>query len=330
MTDEEPLDAEVVPLPCTSCCAGEGTCTCLVPDADLLQGIGGLPRDLVTRDTSGVAGVYSFNEDAAKLHIELVEAELVDDPCQCVCGDCQQDRHCDRASCAQPDQDGPVAAMVVSDTHVSLAVAERQPDGHMHVDAVVRMRPTGRECWWRLYSTPTSFMRQHQDHGVLAVYAHRHNVHALVLDIEGHGRHELSALAWRVNDTDPSRTGQKELGNGKPQGPAKPGPDSIDLLTEFPPILPGKPRHWQQMTQPGQLKHPGDNREKWEFSDQWWQGGTGVQFEQAYTYKPQHHTTRRDRPAKQTKTGLTDQDLAAQGFTTLGQMARGLEKKDDQ
>lgn len=169
-------------------------------------------------------------------------------------------------------------AMDVTKGHVAVAAAERLPDGTIRIDAQVRMRPSGRECWWRLYSTPTSCMREHQDHGVREVWAYRANPHVLVLDLVDRGRYELSVLAWRVNQTDSSRTGQTEVGEGKAQPPARPGPDSIDLLTEFPPALPGGARLWQQMTQPGQLRHPGDNRDNWQFYD-YWQGGHGVRFE---------------------------------------------------
>lgn len=132
-------------------------------------------------------------------------------------------------------------------------------------EARVTMRPTGRECWLRLFSTTDSVLRRskHQDHGVRAAYAHPANPHVLSLDLGENGHFQLSALAWRVNARNP-RPGRTAIGSRETgQAVAVVRVDSIDVLTEFPPALPGKPRLWQQMTNPGELVHPGDNPDNW-------------------------------------------------------------------
>ncbi len=43
---------------------------------------------------------------------------------------------------------------------------------------------------------------------------------------------------------------------------------SIDVLTEWPPMLPER-TPWQQMTRRGHLEHPGEDMRKWRFDNPW-------------------------------------------------------------
>lgn len=138
----------------------------------------------------------------------------------------------------------------------------------------VRMRPTGRECWFRLYSTPTSPLRSQQDHGVRDVTAYRDNPHLLTLWLDDDTTLDISALAYKINGCAPD-TKLKAIASGEAKQIALRGPDSIDLLVEYPPQLPGRQRYWQQMTNPGQFNHPGDDRQAWRFAD--WFNGSGSQ-----------------------------------------------------
>lgn len=150
--------------------------------------------------------------------------------------------------------------------------------------AHVTMRPQGTECWWRLYSTPTSPMRSRQDHLVRAVSVNPRNEHVLTLEIDGYGLFELSALGWRVNPPQDALP-NPHMGRAD-DGSQNMAVDSLDLLVAFPPTLPGPARHWQQMTTPGQLAHPGNSRARWcnPADTPWWQGGHGVRFEDGYSF----------------------------------------------
>lgn len=150
-------------------------------------------------------------------------------------------------------------------------------------EAVTRIVPKGTECWWRLYSTPTSFLRDHQDHGVRAVHTFTDHPHTLILDLGEDGGIAWFVLAYRVNGNAYADTAALPSGD---RSPALQGPDSIDILAEHRPFLPGRPRYWQQMTKHGQLEHPGENRGNWSWDDN------------IYTDPPNHRAT-----------GLNDDDF---------------------
>lgn len=233
--------------------------------------------------------------------MEIVDAEVVEDPCECVCGDCQAGRHCDRASCATAFDviyDGPMDNTIL----VQRAVIDAQLQTAY---TRVRMVPTGRECWQRLYSTPTSFLRDRQDHGVRAVHPDPHDPHALILDLGGYAQFTVRALAWRVIPRQAPKHRAIGAAAGGDQLPEvhtgdNDGPEAIDLLVDFPPALPGYPRSWQQMTNPGQLQHPGDDRNSWSFNVSYTDG-----------YMP---------PETKVTTSIGDAALDAMGFKTLGYM----------
>lgn len=146
-------------------------------------------------------------------------------------------------------------------------------------DPTVRMKPSGRECWFRLYSTPTSPLRDQQDHGVRDVTVYADQPHRLTLWLESTGNFEVSVLAYRINRTAPAKANALPSKDRRAELTLL-GPDSIDLLTEYPPQLPGRRRYWQQMTGPGELTHPGDDRSHWRFAD-WFNNEqvTGFRFD---------------------------------------------------
>lgn len=220
---------------------------------------------------------------------DIVDAEVVEDPCECACGDCQNGRHCDRASCA---------------TALDTPYTGPLEDTTFTPPSTVRMMPQGNECWQRLYSTPTSPMREHQDHGVRAVHPVDDDPYALDLQLRGpdfNGMHRIRALAWRIVPVNQPST-QLAIRAAEHHEPplTMRGPEAIDLLVAFPPPLPHKRCNWQQMTNPGVLQHPGDDRAGWSYN---------VKYTEAYCYD--------DRPPA---TGATmgDAALSAMGFKYLG------------
>lgn len=168
-------------------------------------------------------------------------------------------------------------------------------------EAVTRIVPSGRECWWRLYSTPTSFLRDHQDHGVRAAHTFNGYPHTVLLDLGEDGNWAWFVLAYRINERAP--TDNNALPSGD-RSPALQGPDSIDILAEHRPFLPGRPRFWQQMTKHGQLEHPGENRGNWSWDDN------------IYADPPPNHRA----------TGLNDDDFRTlfgdHGFHDLGVISK--------
>lgn len=236
--------------------------------------------------------------------------------CSCVCGDCQAGHHCDRASCTvdaevidaevvELEDDAPAEVVVEGRLCEATATAIAEP-----------MTPTGRECWQRLYSTPTSPLRAYQDHGVRAVRPVPGDPHALDLELQhtdqhgdGYGQlpHRIRALAWRVLDRGPDAITARDH-PGQVAMPRPLGPEAIDLLVEFPPALPHRRCDWQQMTNPGQLKHPGDDRNAWSYN---------VRYTDVYTRPSQQ------RPAA----AMGDAALSAMGFHDLGYVSKkGIER----
>lgn len=154
-----------------------------------------------------------------------------------------------------------VAVDVARNGSTTIAVAEQLPDGRMHVQAHAVIKPKGDECWWRLYRKSTSPIRDDQDHGILSARRGM-TPQQVVLDIADVGRYELSVLDWRVSET------QAISAPGRSDDDDSPLVDWLDLLVDFPPVLPPRPRQWQQLTQPGQLTHPGDDPSEWRHN--WW------------------------------------------------------------
>lgn len=109
--------------------------------------------------------------------------------------------------------------------------------------------------------------------------ANRHNEHLLTLALDGYGLFEISALAWRVIAPQAALPGTKHTAHDDGSATFE-GIEALDLLVEYPPTLPDGPRQWQQMSQPGQLRHPGDNRADWQYWDGGWEG-VGVRFDAA-------------------------------------------------
>lgn len=221
--------------------------------------------------------------------MDIVDAEIIEDPCQCECADCTAGKHCDRASCAQGQVvsvedwnratviDGEVLGEAWTDSYSTAGELQAGPGArharwvdHRQADNVVRVVPTGRECWWRLYSTTDSPLRERaQDHGVRDTIAYADQPHCLTLVFDN-GTMDVVAMEFKVNATEADPGVPRAIECKGRFAVALRGPASIDILAEYPPTLPEYPRHWQQLTLPGEFKHPGNNRSNWRFSDKDW------------------------------------------------------------
>jgi hypothetical protein len=213
---------------------------------------------------------------------DIVDAEIVD--CDCDSG-CQHPAVCGLVADRWPPDDTGTT-MRPDERHnqlirqaVDMDIAARQ--------ARVRVVPQGTECWWRLYSHSPSPLRDYQDHGVQWVIADDpQHLRMGLVDVDG--PFELTALDCRINE-------QRELAAAGAQHDSDtPTVESLDLLVQYPPELPGKPRNWQQMTKAGELHHPGGDRANWRYDwlygeprpinledgDELWPEGTEMQTAQ--------------------------------------------------
>lgn len=234
-------------------------------------------------DAEVVEEGYTFNKELARLDVRVVPDDGVIDA-EVVGDEAPEDRYPD----SQPGTGNrPIVAYLATTAddgkhHASVLLGKDHPvpvDNHTvetraGTAQVTRVIPTRNECWWRLYSTPTSPLRGHQDHGVRGVWTFPRQPHALKLLLDDDTTVDWWVLGYKINDASPEVPLDQRQITGKPSiAVALLGPDSIDILAEERPHLPGRPRYWQQITKHGQLIHPGDDRDNWTWDDNVWRAG---------------------------------------------------------